>query len=175
MSVNSNRGSLYARVPKASSEGVARSMRSNKSSGTKPELNLAKLLRKKLLVSRLPGRPDFVYSRAKLAIFVQGCWWHGCRVCKIPLPRTHSYYWRKKLERNMERDKLNFAKLESDGWKAVEVWEHELKKDPTAVVSKVKRIVSARTRLPNRAKQPIAPALQNRSGTSMVFVPSRSS
>ncbi len=121
-------------------------MRSNKSSGTKPELKLAKLLRRKLLMSRLPGRPDFVYPKAKLVIFVQGCWWHSCRVCKIPLPRTHRYYWRKKLEGNRERDKLNFAKLESEGWEAVEVWEHELKRDSTAVASKVKRMAIARTR-----------------------------
>lgn len=67
-------------------------------------------------------------------------------MCKIPLPRTHRYYWRKKLEGNRERDKLNFAKLESEGWEAVEVWEHELKRDSTAVASKVKRMAIARTR-----------------------------
>ena len=64
--------------PKASSKSVTRSMKSNRASGTMPELTLARLLRRKLVSSDLPGRPDIVYAGSKVAVFVHGCFWHRC-------------------------------------------------------------------------------------------------
>lgn len=123
--------------PSPSSEGVSRAMRSNQA-GTKPELLVAKLLRKKLVASSLPGRPDFVYPKSRLAIFVHGCFWHRCQVCDLPLPKTHTEFWRRKFERNVERDMLNRRDLRATGWRVLEVWEHELRRNPKAVAEKIR-------------------------------------
>ena len=125
--------------PKASSKMVSRSMRSNKGSGTIPELRLAELLDKRPAHSTLPGRPDFVFRDARLAVFLHGCWWHGCPEHYKP-PKTHTAFWRKKLDRNQERDTLNRQDLESMGWRVVEVWEHELERDPNKVVAEIRRL-----------------------------------
>lgn len=109
-----------------------------------PELILSRLLRKKLVRSRLPGKPDFVYPRAKLAVFVHGCWWHCCPVCNISLPRTNASYWTQKLERNVERDTLNKVELNSLGWKVLEVWEHEVRNSPKATALRITRAVLRR-------------------------------
>src|SRR2546425_5553526 len=102
--------------PRPSSRVISLAMRSNKSSGTRPELILSRLLRKKLTESDLPGRPEFVYPRARLAVFVHGCWWHGCPEHYVP-PKTHGSYWKRKIERNMERDRFNREDLVSIGWR----------------------------------------------------------
>jgi DNA mismatch endonuclease (patch repair protein) len=117
-------------------------MRSNKGSGTRPEKVLARLLGKRLVRSRLPGSPDFVYEGAKLAVFVNGCWWHRCPKEHFPLPNTHRAYWKRKFERNIERDRLNREELESMGWKVLEVWEHDVNRNPVAVAAKIQRLVS---------------------------------
>ncbi len=98
-------------------------MRSDKSSGTEPELVLGRLLRKKDAKTSLPGKPDFVYSRAKLEVFVHGCCWHRCPSDNFHLPKTQAGYWRRKFERNMERDRLNKKGwfLESMGWRVLEI------------------------------------------------------
>jgi DNA mismatch endonuclease, patch repair protein len=104
------------------------------------------MLRKKLVKSRLPGSPDFVYPKKRIAIFVQGCFWHRCPVHGRTLPRTNAAFWRRKFERNVERDMLNRKELESMGWKVVEIWEHEVKADPRASAERVRREVMARMR-----------------------------
>lgn len=105
-----------------------------------PELILSGLLRKSLTPSSLPGKPDFVYRKARLAVFVHGDWWHRCPVCSIPLPKRHTGYWKRKLERNAERDQLNREELQSMGWRVLEVWEHEVKFDPNAVATKIREV-----------------------------------
>lgn len=129
--------------PMASSPSVSKSMKSNKSSGTKPELVLSKLLRKKIYKNKLAGSPDFVYCRKKIAVFVHGCFWHRCPICKIPLPKTHRAFWKSKFERNVQRDKLVKRKLRSIGWKHIVVWEHEVRKDPIGIAKKIKNIAGS--------------------------------
>ena len=131
-------------APGPASGAVSRSMKSNKSSGTVPELVLARLLRRRIVINALPGKPDFVYSGARLAVFVHGCFWHRCPTCNLPLPRTHSEYWRRKFERNIERDELNKEELHRMGWRVVEVWEHELRKNPHSAVRRIQTILSQR-------------------------------
>ena len=99
---------------------------------------LAKLLHKRLGANHLPGNPDFVFKRSKVAVFVQGCFWHRCPVHGIRLPKTHPAFWRRKFERNVERDKLNRTELESMGWKVIEVWEHEVVVNPYAVAKRIR-------------------------------------
>lgn len=127
--------------PAPSSPSISKTMKSNKGSGTRPELVLAGLLGKKLTQSKLPGRPDFVYPNAKVAVFVHGCWWHRCPTDNLRLPTTHRAFWKRKFERNVERDKLNREELESMGWKVLEIWEHEVMKDPAAAARKIESLI----------------------------------
>lgn len=102
---------------------------------TAPEIRVRKLLhslgyRFRLHKSDLPGKPDIVLPKHKTAIFVHGCFWHGCPICKHAKirPATNTEYWNKKLDRNIERDRVNIALLEETGWRVLVVWECETKK-----------------------------------------------
>jgi DNA mismatch endonuclease, patch repair protein len=129
--------------PRPTSAAVSRSMKANKPSGTQPELTLSRLLRKKIGSEGLPGSPDFVYPRSKLAIFVHGDFWHRCPTCDLPLPKIHAAYWKRKFERNIERDQLVRAELEGMGWRVMVIWEHEVRDDPSLVAQRVRQLVSA--------------------------------
>jgi DNA mismatch endonuclease (patch repair protein) len=87
----------------------------------------------------LPGRPDIVFTKRRVAVFVHGCFWHVHGGCKTwSFPRTRSEYWSIKLQGNARRDLLNLAKLRADGWKTVVIWECQ----PTKVwLPKLKRIL----------------------------------
>lgn len=118
------------------SDGVRKCMRSNRSKGTSPEIRVRKALREtgypgyRLNWKKAPGKPDICYPGRKIAIFVNGCFWHQCPLCKPPLPKHNSDYWIPKLERNVQRDKEEIASLESEGWTVMVVWECQLKRDP---------------------------------------------
>ena len=73
---------------------------------------------------RSAPRPDIAFTRQKVAIFVDGCFWHSCPEHKS-LPATNQDYWLPKLARNVERDAQNTADLEAAGWTVIRVWEHE--------------------------------------------------
>lgn len=132
------------KTPPASSASISKSMKSNRSSGTGPEKLLSRLLRKKILINDLPGRPDFVYQRQKVAIFVHGCFWHRCKICSKRLPRKHRIFWQKKFENNVKRDVKNKARLHSMGWIVLEIWEHEVKTDSTIIVKRIKNLIRRR-------------------------------
>jgi DNA mismatch endonuclease (patch repair protein) len=74
---------------------------------------------------RITGTPDFAFPREKLAVFVDGCFWHGCPKCGR-IPSTNSQYWTTKIKRNCERDIAHSRKLKSLGWRVLRVWEHQL-------------------------------------------------
>ncbi|MCV0377493.1 MAG: very short patch repair endonuclease [Microbacterium sp.] len=86
---------------------------------------------------RLPGRPDLVFPAVRLAIFVHGCFWHRCEVCRLPEPKANAEFWRDKLTQNVNRDAAATLELERTGWKPVVVWEHELRKDLHGVAARV--------------------------------------
>lgn len=69
-------------------------------------------------------RPDIVFTKARLAIFIDGCYWHGCPE-HGRVPTVNSSYWGPKLARNAQRDRANTAALEASGWKVLRFWEHE--------------------------------------------------
>ena len=74
---------------------------------------------------RLPGSPDFVFWRERLAVFVDGCFWHGCRWhCRMP--KTRAGFWKKKISRNKARDKEVGRILRRKGWRVFRIWEHSL-------------------------------------------------
>ena len=72
------------------------------------------------------GKPDFVFPKQKLAVFVDGCFWHGCPI-HATQPKTNAKFWREKIARNQARDALVARTLRRDGWRVLRVWEHELR------------------------------------------------
>jgi DNA mismatch endonuclease, patch repair protein len=83
------------------------------------------------------GRPDIVFPRWKLAIFVDGCFWHGCPNHYVR-PRSREEFWIRKLRQNIERDQRQTSALESAGWRVLRVWEHEVVHDAASVIPVVK-------------------------------------
>jgi DNA mismatch endonuclease, patch repair protein len=108
-------------------------MRAVKSRGTAPERAVCALLRPiapgyRLNRADLPGKPDIVYARRKLAIFVHGCFWHGHDCARgARMPKTNAAYWRAKIGRNRARDARTLAAYAAMGWRALVVYECELK------------------------------------------------
>lgn len=90
----------------------------------------------------LPGRPDFAFLKHKVAIFVDGCFWHGCPKC-YTRPKTNRAFWDKKREDNMARDRRVSRELRTRGWKVIRIWEHALKKSPQACIARVRRALSS--------------------------------
>jgi len=76
--------------------------------------------------SNLYGHPDFVFPRLRLAVFVDGCFWHLCPLHAV-MPKTRRMFWKKKLLGNRQRDKVVTAELKRKGWRVLRIWEHELK------------------------------------------------
>ncbi|MDP2808038.1 MAG: DNA mismatch endonuclease Vsr [bacterium] len=72
--------------------------------------------------SKLTGKPDFVFSKKKIVIFTDGCFWHG-HGCRGKLPQNNSKYWLSKIKRNIERDKIVSVELRKKGWKVIRLWE----------------------------------------------------
>jgi DNA mismatch endonuclease (patch repair protein) len=76
---------------------------------------------------RIFGKPDFVFRREKIAVFVDGCFWHGCPQPKhSPLPKNRARWWAEKLSRNKERDRVVTRTLRAQGWRVIRVWECSL-------------------------------------------------
>jgi DNA mismatch endonuclease (patch repair protein) len=116
---------------------------------TRPELALRRALfvagaRGYRVHANLPGRPDVVFTRVRLAVFVDGCFWHGCKKCGIPTPRTNRSYWGPKLERNRARDRRTNRKLRVSGWSVLRFWEHQVAADPEACAARVMRRLQGR-------------------------------
>lgn len=84
----------------------------------------------------LPGKPDIVFTRARLAVFVDGCFWHSCPD-HCTKPKKNSDFWARKLARTMERDKWVSDQLRADGWNVVRIWEHRVKDDVLAVAQEI--------------------------------------
>jgi len=106
-------------------------MRSVKSKNTKPELIIRKTLtrlgyRYRLHSRDIPGKPDISFKNRKKVMFVNGCFWHGHNRCSRGLI-ADTEFWRKKILGNIERDKTVLTKLNEQGWKALTIWQCELK------------------------------------------------
>ena len=119
-------------------------MRRVKGRDTSPEVRLRKALWAlgvrgwRLDVRTLPGRPDLAFRRAQLAVFIDGCFWHGCpRHCRMP--SSNQAYWTRKIERNRERDRAAGRDLRRRGWRALRLWEHQVRRDPAAAAARVAR------------------------------------
>ena len=129
-------------------ETTHRIMSAIHSKDTRPELALRHALwqrgmRYRVAVKTLPGKPDIVFTRAKIAIFCDGDYWHGHNWALRGIPSLedelagYSEYWQKKIKNNIVRDKENTAKLEEDGWTVLRFWESDIKKDLDKCVNKI--------------------------------------
>lgn len=85
----------------------------------------------------LPGKPDFAFQKQKVAVFVDGCFWHGCPKC-YTRPKTNSAFWDRKRETNMARDRRVNRQLRRQGWKVIRIWQHFLKKSPAACLNRIR-------------------------------------
>ena len=111
---------------------------------TKPEISLKNLLKGAKLKDylyqpKIIGNPDFASKKLKTVIFVDGCFWHKCPKCFVE-PSTRKRFWINKINKNVERDVKVNRDLKKKGWKIIRVWEHEIKKNPQRVISKINRI-----------------------------------
>ena len=126
----------------ASSAGVRRSMRSNRSEDTTPEVLVRSELQRAGLRFRKHFRPhpgarttiDIAFTKWRLGVFVDGCFWHGCPDHKRVRPVTNAAWWAEKLDGNIARDRTTDARLRADGWTILRCWEHE---DVSSVVARV--------------------------------------
>ncbi|MCC6819907.1 MAG: very short patch repair endonuclease [Verrucomicrobiota bacterium] len=96
------------------------------------ELALARLFRRHKITGwrrnqAVFGKPDFVFPKLRLAIFVDGCFWHGCPK-HATKPKNNRAFWQRKFSANMKRDALVTRTLRRTGWRVLRVWEHELKR-----------------------------------------------
>ena len=101
---------------------------------TKPEEIVRKYLFSKGLryrknVAELPGKPDIVFPKYRVCVFVNGCFWHKHDCRYFVWPKSNVKFWKEKITRNIERDEKNSALLLDAGWRVIVVWECELKKD----------------------------------------------
>jgi DNA mismatch endonuclease (patch repair protein) len=126
-------------------------------SGNKPE----RLLRKKLyalglryrVTSDLPGKPDIVFRRARVLVFIDGDFWHGRNLAKRLTKLSHGHnakYWTSKILSNHARDRRMRSRLRRNGWTVLRVWENDLRQSCDAISRKIKKVVRQSAGLPQR-------------------------
>lgn len=126
-------------------------MQAVKSKGTRLEKRLSATLAGmgisgwKKNVKNIIGKPDIAFLNQKIAIFVDGCFWHGCSHCRRKLPETNRMYWERKIKRNVELAKLYNKQLRQDGWTVIRIWEHDLA-DTTKLKSRMKELKSGKSK-----------------------------
>ena len=116
----------------ATSPATRKAMRANRRRDTAPEMAIRRLVHASGLRYRVDARPlpsarhtaDMIFTRARVAVFVDGCWWHGCAEHYRP-PASNISYWAGKVTRNRERDQLANEALIEAGWTVIRIWEHE--------------------------------------------------
>lgn len=132
----------------ASSARTRHSMQGNRSRDTQPELAVRRLVHAAGLRYRVDSRPlpalnrraDMVFSGAKVAVFIDGCFWHGCPEHHT-VAKSNPEYWATKVSSNRSRDAETNRRLEAEGWRVVRFWEHD---DPAEVANKVVEAVRGR-------------------------------
>jgi DNA mismatch endonuclease (patch repair protein) len=136
-------------LPVPSSEAVSRRMSVARRRDTAPEMSVRRALHRRGLRYRvdapLPGMPrrraDLFFTRARVVVFIDGCFWHSCPA-HATLPASNRSWWTDKLRRNVERDHDTSARLAEDGYRVLRFWEHE---DPAAVADAIEAAVRLRT------------------------------
>ena len=132
---------LLESVDKFSKATRSRIMASIKSKDTKPELLIRKLLwakgkRYRVHDKSIIGTPDISSKKSKIAVFIDGCFWHGCTSCCDP-PSTNMTFWSKKITTNRMRRSFVKNELISRGWQVMEFWEHDVKDKSIAISNRI--------------------------------------
>lgn len=151
--------------PPASSPPVRAVMQGNRAVDTRPEVAVRSELHRRGLrfrkhvqpVATLRCQADVVFPRERIAVFVDGCWWHGCPQHGTR-PKTNSEYWDAKLDRNLARDGRNNRLLSEAGWTVVRAWEHE---PASEVADRVAETVRGRRKAPLPAPITSSPAIRS--------------
>ena len=136
------------RAPIPKNEAISRVMSANRAKNTKPELILRKALWHsgysgyRLHWKKAPGRPDICYPGKKIAIFVNGCFWHRCPNCNPPMPKSNTPFWQEKFQKNKERDKRKIINLEQEGWRVFVFWECEINENVLDHLTKLSPVLS---------------------------------
>jgi DNA mismatch endonuclease, patch repair protein len=140
--------------PVPSSPAATATMKANRSVDTGPERRVRSILHRRgyrfrkarrLQLPTTTVRPDIVFGPSMVAVFIDGCFWHGCDEHRAQRPKANATFWRNKIERNRERDVEQTAALREAGWRVLRIWEHV---DPTdaadMVEAEVRRAWNAR-------------------------------
>jgi DNA mismatch endonuclease, patch repair protein len=133
------------RSPIPKNKNVSRVMSANKDKNSKPEILLRKALSEtgirgyRLHYKKIAGKPDVAFVSKKIAIFVNGCFWHCCPYCKLQLPRSNQEFWMNKFKANKQRDKRKLKELRETGWIGITIWECQIYKHMDKMVEKLKK------------------------------------
>jgi DNA mismatch endonuclease (patch repair protein) len=92
----------------------------------------------------LLGNPDFFFPGARIIVFVDGCFWHACPVCKRNSPQTRADFWQQKIDGNRRRDNRTRRKLRQQGYSVFRIWEHDLKGNPIRCIRKIAAALACR-------------------------------
>ncbi len=134
------------RAPIPIKEVTSRVMSANKAKNTKPEIILRKAIWSnglrgyRLHSKNIPGSPDITFAKRKLGIFINGCFWHRCPHCILPMPKSNIAFWQNKFQKNLERDIRKIKEVKKLGWKIITIWECQIKKNLEKQVDKIKRM-----------------------------------
>lgn len=132
----------------ASDARARKVMQGNRSRDTKPEMAVRRLLHARGLRYRVNFRPlpdlrrtaDLVFTKARIAVFIDGCFWHGCSV-HHRASKSNIGYWHVKIENNIQRDRETTEVLVAAGWTVMRFWSHD---DPSSVATQIQRAFSAK-------------------------------
>ena len=131
------------RAPVPQDERVSANMSRIRAKNTKPELVLRSMLREagrsgyRLHYTKVPGRPDVAFVKHRLALFVHGCFWHGCPYCRPRTPKSNAAFWLNKVATNQARDKRKNGALRKLGWTVLTIRECQLRRRPKAQLERV--------------------------------------
>lgn len=123
-------------------------MSGNKAKNTKPELILRKAIWAagirgyRLHWKKAPGRPDISFPGKRVAIFVNGCFWHRCPLCRLSIPKSNSSFWSDKFKKNVERDKSKISLLKQNRWRVLTIWECEIKDNIESCVDRLRSSIN---------------------------------
>jgi DNA mismatch endonuclease, patch repair protein len=143
--------SLRKRMDNLKPKDRRKNMQSIRSKGTSIELLMQTALRKrghrfKKNYKKLIGKPDIVFLDTRVAVFLDSCFWHSCPY-HATQPKSNRAYWRPKLKRNKERDRIITKALRKSGWKVLRIWEHRIKNNPDDCLKLIQACVYSRTNL----------------------------
>lgn len=120
-----------------------------KGKNTSPEIIIRKLLYSKGIRGYrihypLTGKPDIVFIKKRLVVFIDGCYWHKCPVC-FTIPQTRTEFWLEKINKNVARDNKINSQLANEGWQVLRFWEHDVRKNPEKIVETIKSQINEST------------------------------